>query len=231
MKTPRSSVRDRYPVTASDLQIRGTLRALFETTHPPDYVSKGKRVRRWKTTADLQDFRRLWGIFGRTGARIEIRPVDARTNPAKVRAFGSLHQMQELHRRALTLWATLPGGREIETLFATMFPREIVLTPEEIITDPTALKRMRKKAAPPAETPAAPPAPPADHPELIGSAAEQPVRPVCLVCEGDGIGEADDITPSGGVRQVSVPCRYCDGTGYRPNARGAGSADSEKPTP
>ena len=44
-------------------------------------------------------------------------------------------------------------------------------------------------------------------PSLAGSA-------ICAVCDGDGIGEADDITPSGDIRQVSVPCRYCDGTGY-----------------
>ena len=37
---------------------------------------------------------------------------------------------------------------------------------------------------------------------------------VCPVCDGDGIGEADDITPSGDIRQVSVSCQYCNGTGY-----------------
>ena len=41
-----------------------------------------------------------------------------------------------------------------------------------------------------------------------------PCSSFCPVCEGDGIGEADDITPSGDIRQVSVPCGYCDGTGY-----------------
>jgi hypothetical protein len=44
-----------------------------------------------------------------------------------MRAFGSLEQMQRLLGTAIKTWGELPGGKEIETLFDSMFPRQVEL--------------------------------------------------------------------------------------------------------
>lgn len=132
MKTPRSSVRLRYPVTASALPLGGTVLKLFLDRHPAPYVSRGRKVHRWPVEP-VRVFEALWGITGRCGASLQIVPVNSRTNQRTLRAYGSYHQMHTLRDQALRIWHTLPGGQEIETLFARMFPREIQLEADETI--------------------------------------------------------------------------------------------------
>lgn len=134
MNSPRS-IRARFPVTASDIHFRGTTKKLFLTLHPPAYQSKRGRVKRWPASIiNLTNNSRTayCAIIG-TAASLDIIAVTARTNPNRIRAFGTYLQMKTVLSAALKNWQSLPGGQEIETMMARMFPAEIQLEADETI--------------------------------------------------------------------------------------------------
>lgn len=113
-----------YPITLTGVR-RGRyriynmrtadLRRLLQAV-PPDYCSKNGRVRRWKSLPAVR-----FGIYGQNAQTLHIRPV---LPGDQARAKASLAYCQVVLRRSAAQWFSLPNGREIESVAASMPPSE-----------------------------------------------------------------------------------------------------------
>ena len=122
-------IKERYPVTWTDLRMKvGTRRAeIYAQRMPAAFRSAKGKVQRWPkealTAADACQF----GIVGLQPCRLKIVLISQRMDIRRLRAWGSFPQMHLLLTTARRQWASLPGGREIETLFEQMFPASLTL--------------------------------------------------------------------------------------------------------
>ncbi len=160
-------IKERFPVTWTDLRQKvGTRRAeIYAQRMPAAFRSQHGKVQRWPGNALADADACQCGIVGLQPCKLKIVRISQRMDIRRLRAWGSYAQMHLLLTTARRQWQSLPGGREIETLFEQMFPAVLTLMQETVETDRKALRKLREK---PKTEPTQPESsqPPVDYPSL-----------------------------------------------------------------